>query len=184
MEAVIDRQRVSRLRLLARNLAIVVLIVGPVSFAVGGRLVAAWGLGWGVVAVLVWTLFEFPGGWIIGLSGAFAVGVGSFGLTLPSFRSYFLYALFWGVAGGLAWYCKPGVVRVRAGTLGLFGVGAMIVGFFGTLVAAFIGNVLFGLYMKAAGGVINFMITAPVWTIGLLAGLIAARLTGRMIKGE
>ena len=58
------------------------------------------------------------------------------------FSIYLLGVIIWGLLGGIAWSTQPGIARADVRTLGKTIAGGLFVGFFGSLLAALIGNLL------------------------------------------
>ena len=155
-----------------RNLGVATVVVAPLAMRLGGRLALAWALGWSWIAILVWTLTRLPQGvWLIGLSAGGAVGVGSFGLGPSSFQSILLAVIIWGALGGFAWRYAVSGRTADARTLGKIGADGLLVGFFGSLLAALIGNVLLRVDLKVAGFLIGFVFMGPCWTVGMIGGV-------------
>jgi hypothetical protein len=170
----------SPLRTVMWHLGVATVIVAPLSMGLGGRLELAWGLGWSLAAILVWTTMRFPHAWLIGLSAGGAVGVGSLGLVRPSVLSVFLTVIVWGVMGGIVWRMQRAAESAYlTTTLGKTIIGGLLVGLFGSLLAAFIGNLLLQVELKVAGALIGSFFLGPCWTMGTVGGVILGTLANR-----
>ena len=84
-----------------------------------------------------------------------------------------------GSVGGIAWGAQPGIARADVRTLGKTVAGGLLVGFFGSLLAALIGNLLLRVDLKAAGFVIGSFLMGPCWTMGTVGGVMLGSLANR-----
>lgn len=160
------------------NLLVILLAVGPASYALHGSMGLAWGIGFGLAAGGLATRAWGPGwGLVAALSAGLAGGVGTAGL-LGGIKGIVAGGVVWGfigcLVGQLFW---PTPVLLKQ-TLSAVFYGSLIVAVVGGIVAGLIGLVLDDFSLTGAGYAIGLFV-GMFWGLGGIGGMVLGNLMRR-----